>query len=175
MTNVVSVPCDDLALVLMDVLKIGQVTAPAAHQKFRAARADGIVAAAAVGRLERELFHQLRQREDVAPYRPRGGNLLGIGAYAQWNVQRGIAMNQHQHLGIVDAAQCDAEKIADANVDASRALPMTAVTPGGRRVSDPRRTSAWTSNPRAINAAIRGRPTYPVPPVTKMGSGTRFI
>ncbi len=26
-------------------------------------------------------------------------------------------MNQHQHLGIVDAAQRDAEKIADANVD----------------------------------------------------------
>ena len=26
-------------------------------------------------------------------------------------------MNQHQHLGVVDAAQRDAEKIADANVD----------------------------------------------------------
>jgi hypothetical protein len=26
-------------------------------------------------------------------------------------------MNQHQHLGIVDAAQCDTEEIADANVD----------------------------------------------------------
>ena len=26
-------------------------------------------------------------------------------------------MNQHQHLGIVDAAQCHAEKIADANID----------------------------------------------------------
>ena len=26
-------------------------------------------------------------------------------------------MNQHQHLGIVDAAQRDAEKVADANVD----------------------------------------------------------
>ena len=26
-------------------------------------------------------------------------------------------MHQHQHLGVVDAAQRDAEKIADANVD----------------------------------------------------------
>ena len=58
------------------------------------------------------IFHQLRQREDVAPYLPRGSNLLGIGAYAQWNVQRGIAMNQHQHLRVVETAQRDAEKVA---------------------------------------------------------------
>ena len=40
-----SIPRDDLAFVLMDVLKIDQVTAPATHQKFRTAGADGIVAA----------------------------------------------------------------------------------------------------------------------------------
>ena len=39
-------------------------------------------------------------------------------ADAQRNVQRGIAMHQHQHLRIVvETAQRDAEKVADANVD----------------------------------------------------------
>ena len=78
MTNVVSIPRDDFAFVAMNVLGIGQVAAPAAHQEFRAAGADGVVAAAAGGRLVRDIFHQLRQRENVAPYRPRGSNLLGI-------------------------------------------------------------------------------------------------
>ena len=33
------------------------------------------------------------------------------------NGQRRIAMHQHQHLRVVEAAQRDAEKVADANVD----------------------------------------------------------
>ena len=76
----------DFALVLMDVLKIGQVTTPAAHQEFRAAGADGVVAAAAGGRFAVVIFRQKRQREDVAPHLPRGGDLLVIGTHAQRNV-----------------------------------------------------------------------------------------
>ena len=53
-----SIPRDDLALVLMDVFKIDQVTAPAAHQKFRAAGADRVVAAAAGGRFAVVIFRQ---------------------------------------------------------------------------------------------------------------------
>ena len=51
-----SIPRDDLALVLMDVFKIDQVTAPPAHQKFRAAGADRVVAAAAGGRFAVVIF-----------------------------------------------------------------------------------------------------------------------
>jgi|SRR4051812_18959193 hypothetical protein len=52
------IPRDDLAFVLMDVLKIGRIAAPAAHQEFRAAGADGVVAAAAGGRFAVVIFRQ---------------------------------------------------------------------------------------------------------------------
>src|SRR4029453_4102705 len=72
-TCLTSIPRDDLALVPMNGLGIGQVPAPAAEQKFRAAGADRVVAATPGGRLAVVIFRQERQREDVAPHLPRGG------------------------------------------------------------------------------------------------------
>src|SRR6266511_3426536 len=51
------VPRDDLALVPVNSLGIDQVAAPAAHQKFRAAGADRVVAAAG-GRFAVVIFRQ---------------------------------------------------------------------------------------------------------------------
>src|SRR4051812_12255573 len=53
-----SIPRDDLALVPVNGLAIGQVAAPATHQEFRAAGADCIVAAAACGRFAVVVFRQ---------------------------------------------------------------------------------------------------------------------
>jgi len=58
MTGLVLIPRDDLALVPMNGLDIEQVTAPAAHQKFRAAGADRVVAAAPGGRFAVVIFRQ---------------------------------------------------------------------------------------------------------------------
>src|SRR5438876_190145 len=52
------IPRDDLALFPMDGLGIDQVTTPAAHQEFRAAGADRVVAAAAGGRFAVVIFRQ---------------------------------------------------------------------------------------------------------------------
>jgi hypothetical protein len=57
-TNATSIPRDDLALVPMNGLGIGQVTTPTAHQKFRTAGADGVVAAAPGGRFVVLIFRQ---------------------------------------------------------------------------------------------------------------------
>src|SRR5882757_2252596 len=89
----------------------------AADQEFRAAAADRIATAAARGRLARRRLGQLRKTEDVAPDLPGRGDLLGVRTAAEWNGERGIAVDQHQHLRIVDAAHGNAEEIADANVD----------------------------------------------------------
>jgi len=60
---------------------------------------------------------QLRQREDLAPHRPGGCDLVRVGADAERNGERGVAMHNHLHLRLVTAAQRDAEEIADANID----------------------------------------------------------
>ena len=52
------IPRDDLALVPMNGLGIDQITTPAAHQEFRAAGADRVVAAAAGGRFAVVIFRQ---------------------------------------------------------------------------------------------------------------------
>lgn len=57
----------------------------------------------------------------------------------------------------------------EANVDSSRAFPMTGTAPDGTLLSEPGRTSTCTSRPRATSAAMTGRPMYPVPPRTKTG------
>src|SRR3954447_18525962 len=83
-----SIPCDDLALALVDIRRVEQVTGATAHQEFRAAGADRVVAAAADGRLARLVFRQLWQREDLAPHLPGRIDLLGIGTDGERDVQR---------------------------------------------------------------------------------------
>jgi hypothetical protein len=58
MTGLASIPRYDLALVPMNGLGIGQVAGAAAHQKFRAASADRVVAATAGGRFAVVIFRQ---------------------------------------------------------------------------------------------------------------------
>jgi len=65
----------------------------------------------------RRVLWQLRQREDVAPHPPRRHDLVVVATHAQGNRQGWIAMSEDEHLGIVSAAQRNAEKIAHANVD----------------------------------------------------------
>jgi hypothetical protein len=108
---------DDLALAAMDVGRVGRATGTPAHEKLRPARADRVVAAAARGGLARFVFRQAREVENVAPGLPCRLDLVGIGTRAKRNRERRIAVHQHQHLRIVNAAQRDADKIADANVD----------------------------------------------------------
>ena len=67
-----SIPRDDLALALMNVGRVEQVAGAAAHQKFRPAGADRVVAAAARRGFARLVFRQLRKREDLAPHLPGG-------------------------------------------------------------------------------------------------------
>jgi hypothetical protein len=112
-----SIPRDDLALALMEIRRIEQIAAAPPHQKFRTPGADRIVPPPAAGRLAGLVFRQLRKCEDLAPHLPGRRDFLAVGTSAKRNAQGGIAMNQNQHLRVVDAAQGDAEKIADANVD----------------------------------------------------------
>jgi len=111
-----SIPCDDLAFAGVDVCRVEQVAGATAHQEFRAAAADRVVAAAAGRGFASPLFRQLRKREDLAPGLPGGRDLVGVGADEQRNRKRGVAMHQHQRLRVVEAAQTDAEKVPDADV-----------------------------------------------------------
>jgi hypothetical protein len=112
-----STPRDDLALAAMNVGSIERAAGAPAHQEPRSAPADRVVAAAARGGLARFVFRQAREVKNVAPGLPGGRDLVRVGTRAERNGEGGIAMNQHQHLRIVNAAQRDADKIADANVD----------------------------------------------------------
>ena len=77
------IPRDDLAFALVKVRRVEQVAGAAAHQEFRAAGADRVVAATARGRFARLVFRQLRKREDLAPHLPGRGDLLGVGTDAR--------------------------------------------------------------------------------------------
>lgn len=63
------------------------------------------------------------------------------------------------------------ERRAFAKEASSRALPVTAVAPGGSFFSEPGRTNARTRWPRAVSSGINRLPMYPVPPVMKMSRG----
>ena len=78
----VSIPCDDLALALVDVRGIEQIAAAPPYQEFRTPRPDRVVTPAALRRFGRLVFRQLRQREDVAPHLPGGRDLIAVGTHA---------------------------------------------------------------------------------------------
>ena len=72
------IPFDDLALALVNIRRVEQISAAAAHQEFRAAGADRVVATAALSRFAGLGFRQLRKREDLAPSLPGGSDLLRV-------------------------------------------------------------------------------------------------
>jgi hypothetical protein len=112
-----SIPRDDLAFALMNIRWIERIAAAPPYQKLRAPGADRAVAAAPGGGLAHFVFRQLRKREDLAPHPPGGRDLFAVGTDAERDRQGRIAMGENEHLGIVDAAQRHAEKIADADID----------------------------------------------------------
>ncbi len=81
------IPCNDLALALMNIRRVQQITAAPPHQEFRSPRPDRVVAPAPHGGFTRLVFRQLRKREDVAPHLPGGRDLFAVGTDAQGNCQ----------------------------------------------------------------------------------------
>src|SRR5215475_1152872 len=101
----------------MDVEFALRIADVAAHQEARAAPADRIAAATARRRLEAFAILKLRQREDLAPALPGGGDLVAVCALAQGDVEGRIAVNEDQQLRLAGLTQRNAAKIADADVD----------------------------------------------------------
>src|SRR3977135_3618140 len=87
-----SIPCDDLALALMDVRRIEQIVAAPPHQELRPPRPARAVTPAPRARRSNFLLRQLGEREDVAPHLPGGRDLVAVGTDAQGNRQGRIAM-----------------------------------------------------------------------------------
>src|SRR5258708_35080135 len=75
-----SIPCDDLALALVNVGGIEQIAAAPAHQEFRPPRPDRVVTPAPRRGFARLVFQQLRDP-------PGGCDLVAVGTDAQRNGQ----------------------------------------------------------------------------------------
>jgi hypothetical protein len=105
------------ALVAVHVCGIKRTAAAPPHQEFRTPREDYVTPPASWRRLARRFLRQLRQCKDIAPCLPGRHNLVAVRTHAKRDCQRRIAMQQHQHLGAVDAAQRNAAEIADTKVD----------------------------------------------------------
>src|SRR3954453_11707549 len=101
---------------MVNVCGIEQLAAAAAHQEFRTPCPNRIATTTPRGRFMRLFFGQLRKGEDVAPHLPGGRYLVRIGVCAERDRQRGIAMNQQQHLGVVESANCHAKKVAHPDI-----------------------------------------------------------
>ena|SRR5205823_747425 len=82
-----SIPCDDLALALVNVRGVEQIAATPPHQKFRPPRPYRVVTPTTRRGFVRLVFRQLRKREDVAPHPPDGCDLVAVGTHAQRNGQ----------------------------------------------------------------------------------------
>ena len=98
----------------MDIGAIKSTARAPSHQKFRPPRADRIASPASRRRRAR-LIVQLRKCENFAPGLPCGRNLVGVGADAQGNGERGVAVLEHKHLAIVAVVERDPDKVADTN------------------------------------------------------------
>ena len=112
-----SIPRDYLALAVIHTSLAKHRSGTPPHQKLRPTSAHRVVTATTLRRLTHLLFRQLRKREDRAPHLPGGVDLDAVRAYTKRDRQSGVAMREHQHLGIVETTHGDAEEIADADVD----------------------------------------------------------
>src|SRR5262249_10914468 len=113
-----SVARDDLALAAVNGKFACRIAGVTAHQESRTALGEDVATAAPRRRLAPLFLRQLRKPEDLAPHRRGRVEFGAVGADGERNGQRGIAVDQRQHLRFgVDAAQADADEVRNANVD----------------------------------------------------------
>src|SRR5262252_869981 len=91
-----------------------RIAGAAVHQKARPAPADRVLPATTRAGLTAIAILELRQREDLAPALPGGGDLVAVCALAQRDVEGRVAVNEDQHLRLAGLAQRNAAKVADA-------------------------------------------------------------